>query len=92
MFRCRQKLFTAPFCSMVEFEPIADEDNKVHNKMVDLSEVRLPEPDAYDLGLLLKAGIPLQKVNTKVLSGDLQAGLEAIDNLTATLNKEGSHE
>lgn len=74
MFRMRQKLrIGAGACVSVPSVSVGDDGFIKHS--VKRADLDLPDPSMYDLGLLLKSGVPLQQVNSKVL--DERASFDA---------------
>lgn len=72
-FGCRcdsYKLQHFPVFAPAFKEIVVNGDNSVEEKNVP-SNNPLPDPDTVDLESILKAGIPLQRTNTKVIQSDL---------------------
>lgn len=72
-FGCRcdsYKLPHFPVSAPAFKEIVVNADNTVDEKMVP-SNQKLPDVESFDLENILKAGIPLQHTNTKVIQSDL---------------------
>ena len=82
MFTKRQK-FRCSFASPIYLHLIKVDDNgKVTTKLENAS-VKLPEPEKYDLNLLVKAGVDLKRTNTLLIDKrPIHSVLEAIEEFT----------
>lgn len=92
--RSRQKL---PFMSAfpaVLLQLEVDERGVGRYIAVDQSKVKLPDVEVTDLGLQLKAGVDIKRVNTKILASksivtDLSVPAEKTDKTEKTEQTEG---
>lgn len=57
-------------------EIVVNADNSVEEKLIP-SNKPLPAPETVDLETMIKAGIPLQRVNSKVIQSDFSDFLSA---------------
>lgn len=80
-FRQRQKLRFAPFCRVVELREKTLETGEVTHENEDLSRSKLPDPELFDLKNQLKAGVNLEEVNSKVMTGSRISG-DAVAKIT----------
>ena len=70
MFRCKQRFIPSGSCTIFLESDKVLENGIVERTKVDASSVVLPPVENYSLGVLLKAGVPLQQVNCKVISSN----------------------
>lgn len=70
MYHIRQKLNMGTASSVVLPELQTNELGRSCYKMVDQSEVSLPDVETTDLRACLDAGVPLKQVSTKLFSPD----------------------
>lgn len=78
-FGCRcdsYKLQHFPVFAPAFKEIVVNADNTVEEKMVP-SNKKIPDVEFFDLENILKAGIPLQQTNTKVIQSDLNSFIDA---------------
>lgn len=68
MFRCKQRFIPSGSCTIFLESDKVLENGIVERTKVDASSIVLPPVENYNLGVLLKAGVPLQQVNCKVIS------------------------
>lgn len=89
-FRSRKSLIMLGGWSA--FEDIDDVDmdsGRAVHKHRNCHTDKLPRPEQYDLEVLLKAGVPLQQVRTKVLPSDVTGLASAItDESVAQFNEQ----
>lgn len=72
MFRKRQKLKIPAFGAIKyqKYVPSSDNSSAFVSQDVDAVDDNLPCCENFKLGTLLKAGIPLERVDSQVISGD----------------------
>lgn len=91
MFRLRQPLVRAPFGSSVEEVSTTNEETGVSILSVRSTVKTLPPMENTRLSALVKAGVPLEEVNTKILRGASLSVPPAEENKT-TENENNSSE
>lgn len=80
-FGCRcdsYKLQHFPVFAPAFKEIIVNADDSVDEKMIP-SNNKIPNVESFELENILKAGIPLQQTNTKVIQSDFGAFVEAVN-------------
>lgn len=70
MFRCKQRFVPSGSCTIFLESDKVLENGVVERTKIDVSSIVLPPVENYNLGVLLKAGVPLQQVNCKVISSN----------------------
>lgn len=68
MFRFKQRFIPSGSCAIFLESDKVLENGIVERIKVDASSIVLPPVENYDLGVLLKAGVPLKQVNCKLIS------------------------
>ena len=82
-FRCRQKLDLATCTPVFEVQEKVLESGEYVQELADLGAKRLPDPELFDLGNQLKAGVQLEEVNSKVLGSKSVDAAKLIKKFTA---------
>lgn len=92
-FRARQPLMVFS-CGGLEIREPVEQQNEEGVSLVNLfnpHDTVLPSPDMFDLDMLIKAKVDLQKTNTKIFGGDIFGTADILNNLTEE-NGESSNE
>lgn len=93
MFKRHQKFVSAGFAPIFEEVETRMEDGDVVTTTRNINSVKLPKPELFDFERMLKAGVDLQQVNTKILETDYSPIIEDLNEPSETSNeKENNNE
>lgn len=91
-FRCRQRMDLATCTPVFEVQEKVLESGEYVQELADFGAKRLPDPELFDLGNQLKAGVQLDEVNSKVLGSKSVNADKLIKKFTAKKPSNSSDE